>query len=133
MSRILPLAAILTLAACTTGPASVDRTPLPGVSDEETSFRSGTVRNIYRGQGDVIFVQASGRWYRTLLNDGCMSAVFSQQPTYIFDVRGSSKVDRYTRVEIMDGNGPSFFCQIQSIRRSDAPPMVDSSSVVPLG
>ena len=133
MSRLLPLAAALSVAACATSPAPVDTTPLPGVSDVETSFLAGTVRNIYRGDGDVIFVQAGGRWYRTLLNEGCLRAVMSPQPTYVFDNRGTSKVDRFTRVEIIDGSGPAFSCQVQSIRQSDAPPMVDANSVVPRG
>ena len=133
MLRPLPIVAALALAACTTGPGPLDNQPLPGVSDMESSFLAGTVRNVYRGDGDVIFVQAGGRWYRTLLNAGCMDAVISPQPTYVFDSRGTSKVDRFTRVRISDGSGTAFSCQIQSIRQSDAPPMVDANSVVPRG
>lgn len=133
MTRFIPLAACLALGACATaGPTSYD-SDIPGVSAAETSFFSGTVRNVYRGEGDVIFVHASGRWYRTALNEGCLDNVMSKNPTFIFESQGTSKVDRFTRVGVVDGGGLPLQCQVRSIRESLAPQMVDADSIVPRG
>lgn len=131
MSRIAFLAALLALSACaSTAPTSFQR-ELPDVSSEETSFFSSSIRNVYRGDGDVIFVQAAGRWYRTLLNEGCLDGVSSSNPGFAFGSEGTSKVDRFTRVYVMDGGGMPLQCQVRSVRESLPPPMVDSASVVP--
>lgn len=135
MIRFAALTACLALGACATAPTgnSAFKSDIPGVSAEETSFFSASVRNVYRGDGDVIFVNASGRWYRTALNEGCLDAVVSKSPTFIFESKGTSKVDRFTRVGVVDGGGLPLNCQIRSIRESMAPQMVDANSIVPRG
>ncbi len=106
---------------------------LAGVSDEETTI-SGSIRQYHRGNGDVVFVlDQAGRWYRVGLNEGCLKAtprIFNLS----FDVTdGVSRIDRFTRVLIDQGGGTlQTSCKVDSIRRSEAPPQVDSKSPVTL-
>ena len=133
MTRFITLATALALAACAHGGPTVYESDIPGVAAAETSFFSGSVHNVLRGDNDVIFVSAAGRWYRTQLNDGCLERVASNNPTFIFQSQGTSKVDRFTKVHVVDGGGMPLQCKITSIRESLAPPMVDSQSIVPRG
>ena len=95
------------------------------------SFFSTSIQNVFRGDGDVLFVNAAGRWYRTELNEGCMDSVLNKNPQYQFLNRGSTKVDAFTRVKVKDGGGNLLIeCQVRSVLQTAAPPMVDSSSTV---
>ncbi|MBW0145604.1 DUF6491 family protein [Sphingomicrobium clamense] len=133
MTRLAPLAALLALGACATAEKTSFNSDIPGVAAQEASFFSGTIRNVYRGDNDIIFVRAAGRWYRTALNEGCLDSIVATNPTFIFDSQGTSKVDRFTRVHVVDGGGMPLQCQVRSIRQSLAPQMVDASSIVPRG
>jgi hypothetical protein len=103
---------------------------LPGVADKETSIPSGSISEYHRGNGDVIFVRhQTDRWYRVQLNEGCLSTL-ARSDQLMFD-RSSpgDRIDRFTRVHqpVMGTN-----CTITSIRRSVAPPQVDSKSPITL-
>lgn len=133
MIRFPLFASLLTLGACATAVTTSFDSDLPGVSAEETHFFSSTVRNVYRGDGDVVFVNAAGRWFRTELNEGCLDGVASRNPNFVFQSQATSKVDRFTRVGVVDGGGLPLQCQVRSIRESLAPQMVDADSIVPRG
>jgi len=131
MKTLLPLA-LLALAA----PLAAAEAPhhLPGISDEETSITSGPISRYHRGNGDVLFVlDRAGRWYRVGLNEGCLSnspRIYSLAFGY---TDGNARIDRFTKVMIKDSSGAlGFNCQIASIRRSEAPPQVNSKSPVTL-
>jgi len=127
------IATATALCAFATTAAMADTTaPLAGVSDHETSFQStrGTPE-YFLGHGDVIFVRAqTDRWYRLVLNEGCTRGLTRQAATISFDADASGRVDRSSRVLFSGDSGRT--CLIDSIRRSEAPPQVDSKSVVTL-
>jgi hypothetical protein len=107
---------------------------LAGVSDEETRIPPGGITQYQRGNGDVLVVlDRTGRWYRLGLNEGCLS---NSPHIYAltFGYSGAvARIDRFTKVLIRDTGGQSqFSCQIDSIRRSEAPPQVNSKSRVTL-
>jgi hypothetical protein len=107
---------------------------LAGVSDEETSIPSGGIQQYHAGRGDVLFVlDRAGRWYRLGLNDGCLSTTPRIQSLSFDQANGSQRIDRFTKVRIkQDAGALQNVCLIDSIRRSEAPPQVDSKSPVTL-
>lgn len=131
MIKLLPLT-LLALAA----PLAAAGAPhaLAGVSDEETTIPSGGISQYHRGKGDVLFVlDRTGSWYRIGLNEGCLSTT-PRIHSVAFDTgKGSSRIDRFSRVLIDQGGGTlQASCKVDSIRRSEAPPQVDSKSPVTL-
>lgn len=122
---IASIAVLLPGALAAAAPAA-----LPGVSDEETDIPSGGIREYHRGKGDVIFVRhRTGRWYRIELNDGCLDNGLTSD-SLSFDSRNpGGRIDRFTRVS---QPRTGLNCSIESIRRSAAPPQVNSRSPVTL-
>ncbi|AKH41099.1 hypothetical protein FHS61_001623 [Altererythrobacter atlanticus] len=101
---------------------------LPGVSDEETRITSGSVESVVRSTDSLLFVRdRANRWYRVQLNDNCLRPV-PQMETLLFDNAGSGPIDKFTSVRAQQ---TGISCRIVSIRRSEAPPQVDSKSRVP--
>jgi hypothetical protein len=131
MKALLALAAAVTAAPLSaSGPSSL---PLPGVADEETTI-SSAVEDFRRGHGDVLFVRdRTQRWYRLQLNDGCLKPPLLTR-NIEFQNRGfASRVTRFTSVRLREASGSwSRTCSIESIRRSVAPPQVNSNSPVTL-
>lgn len=127
LRKLLPL----TLLSIAMPLAASETHPLAGVSDKETSIPSGGVTQFHQGRGDVVFVlDRAGRWYRVALNEGCLSSKGSIQ-TLSFDTDTvGGRIDRFTRVTVK--SGVALNCMITSIRRSEAPPQVDSGSPVTL-
>jgi hypothetical protein len=127
--KCLPVLAILaSLAAAPL--AAAQQVPLAGVADEETTIPSGQIRDFQRGNGDVLFVRhQTDRWYRLQLNEGCLGTLRSSDPLVFGGNDPGGKIDRFTRVV-----QPAYrvSCHIESIRRSAAPPQVDSDSPVTL-
>ena len=124
--------AILVATALLAAPVAATTAPesLAGVADEETTIPSGEIREFHRGHGDVLFVRhRTDRWYRVELNKGCLKTL-ARSDQLMFD-RSSpgDRIDRFTRVRqpVMGTN-----CSITSIRRSVAPPQVDSKSPITL-
>lgn len=119
------------LAALACLSASAHAQELPGITDEETVIPFGGVREFHKGHGDVLFVRdRETKWYRIALNKGCLSNSGPLR-SVIFDSSGpSTRIDRTTMV-ILDSGVP-VHCRIESIRRSEAPPQVDSKSRVTL-
>jgi hypothetical protein len=118
-------------AAMLTAPlAAQPAASLPGVADEETEIPSGGIQEYQRGHGDVIFVRhQTDRWYRVQLNNGCLSNL-RRSDRLVFDSSASTgRIDRFTRVR-QPVIGAS--CSIESIRRSAAPPQINSKSPVTL-
>ena len=107
---------------------------LPGVSEQETTIPAGGISRYHRGKGDVLFVlDRAGRWYRLGLNEGCLSASPRIETVAFGYSNGIQRVDHFTRVLIAESRGgPKINCRIESIRRSEAPPQVDSDSPVTL-
>lgn len=127
MAMLPSLISVMALAA-----ASVT-TPLAGVSDEETTISSaadGSITDYHFGNGDVIFVRdRTLRWYRVQLNKDCLAHTVQRDQPIAFESGFSQQIDRFTRVHLLQDG---VFCNIDSIRRSAAPPQVDSKSVVTL-
>jgi hypothetical protein len=127
--KCLPVLAIL--ASLTSAPlAAAQHVPLAGVADEETTIPSGQIRDFQRGKGDVLFVRDRiDRWYRLKLTEGCLGTLRSSDPLVFGGNNPGGKIDRFTRVL-----QPAYkvSCHIESIRRSAAPPQVDSESPVTL-
>ena len=116
-------------------PAAAQSTAsLPGVADQETTIPSGSISQYHRGNGDVLFVlDRTGRWYRVGLNEGCLSSSPRIHSLAFQHRGGSQRVDRFTTV-LIDPVGGAFrtTCAIDSIRRSEAPPQINSKSPVTL-
>ena len=130
MKAALASAAISLAAPLAAQPAGA----LPGVANEETTIPSGGITQFHRGKGDVLFVlDRVGHWYRLGLNEGCLSTaprIYSLAFSYS---GGIQRIDRFTQVFIRDSGGRlGLNCRIDSIRRSEAPPQVDSKSPVTL-
>lgn len=131
MKRLLPLA----LLALATPLAAADTVQhLAGVADEETTIPSGGIKQYHAGKGDVVFVlDRAGRWYRVGLNEGCLSKTPRIQSLAFDQPDGAQRIDRFTTVRIkQDAGALQHTCRIASIRRSEAPPQVDSKSPVTL-
>ena len=112
-------------------PAAVAAASLPGVSDEETTIRSGAIREMHAGKGDVLFVRdRENKWYRMALNEGCIADLGSVPNATFISRDISGEIDLLATVVIE--NGGQRRCAINSIRRSVAPPQVDSKSPVTL-
>lgn len=130
MEILATLAAALLAAPLAAQPAG----SLPGVSDEETAIPSGQITRFHRGNGDVVFVlDRAGHWYRLGLNEGCLKATPNIHSLAFANAVSGQRVDRFTNV-VIDGHQGSLqlTCRIESIRRSAAPPQVDSKSPVTL-
>lgn len=126
IKHLVPLA-ILAVAT----PLAAAETSLPGVSDEETAIRSGKVEEFQRGKGDVVFLRdRENKWYRVALNSGCLKGSMEIETMSFETSDTSSRIDKLTRVNLTDGITRT--CLIDSIRRSEAPPQVDSKSPVTL-
>jgi len=107
---------------------------LPGVSDQETTIPFGGITRFHRGHHDNLFVlDRAGHWYRLGLNKGCLSGTPRISVVAFDSGAASERIDRFTRV-IVSGPGGTLpvNCQLDSIRRSEAPPQFDSNSRVTL-
>jgi hypothetical protein len=124
-------AAIVLTAALVAMPlAAAAATPLAGVEDEETRIRSGDVREFHRGNGDVIFVRdRENKWYRVALNEGCLGSDWSGQSVAFRARDVSGEINKLSEVRFLEQGRA---CNIDSIRRSVAPPQVDSKSPITL-
>lgn len=128
MKLLLAITAALIAAPLAANPALPH---LAGVSDEETTIPYGNIQQAERGHGDVLFVRdRTNQWYRLGLNPGCLRDTTVQLDQVIFDHQSpTSGIDRFTLVKLPRDLRS---CAIQSIRRSAAPPQVDSHSKVTL-
>jgi hypothetical protein len=119
-----------------TAPLAAAEAPrsLAGVADTETTIPSGGITQYHAGKADVLFVlDRAGRWYRVGLNEGCLSNTARIYSLSFGSSDGTSRIDRFTKVMIKDSAGAfALNCQIASIRRSEAPPQVNSKSPVTL-
>ena len=108
---------------------------IPGVSDEETTIAyagEDGIREYHFGGGDSLYVRdRRGDWYRVGLNEGCLSGMGGLNgETMIFRVGSDQRLDTFSRVYFEQARRN---CGVRSIRRSVAPPQVDSQSPIPLG
>ena len=131
MKKLFPLA-LLAFAA----PLAAASAPqhLAGVSDEETAVPAGGIMDFHRGNGDVLFVSDhSGRWYRLGLNEGCLRQS-NRIGSIAFGIKdGVGRIDHFTTVLVREVSGSrGFTCNVDSIRRSEAPPQINSKSPVTL-
>ncbi|QIG78815.1 hypothetical protein [Stakelama tenebrarum] len=130
MMRIL----LTTAAALTTAMAlpAAAQEALPGVSDEETTISfaaDGGIRQIVKGHGDVLFLRdRTERWYRVETSHGCLDQ-YRESMTTIVDTGINNRFDRNSMLRIPQ---LAISCGVTSIRASEAPPQVDSDSVVTL-
>ena len=110
--------------------AAADTPPLAGVADQETRIRSGEIQEFHRGNGDVIFVRdRENKWYRVALNAGCLGNDWAGE-NIVFRARDvSGEINKLTEVRFPE---QARGCNIDSIRRSVAPPQVDSKSPITL-
>ncbi|ANU08472.1 hypothetical protein [Paraurantiacibacter namhicola] len=126
-AAILPA---ITLAACATAHEPVQLAAIPGVDDRETVITSGIVEEYHRGAGDSLYVRdRENKWYRVGLNEGCLKGGFVGNRIVFERDPGVGRIDTFSRV-ILTESGRS--CNVTSIRRSVAPPQVDSSSPLPV-
>lgn len=110
-------------------PGSAGAQEIPGVKNEETKIRSGQILDVYRGQGDAVYVRdRDNRWFRLGLNDGCLDRGRILTPFAVSKLMGSSGSIRRGDQVSLGGQR----CVIVSIRRSVAPPQVDSNSPIPV-
>ena len=124
IAAALALAVIAAPVVAASGPA------LAGVSDEETTIRSGVVKDFHRGSGDVIFVlDRENKWYRVALNRNCIAGQQIGEMAKFEPRDVSGEINKLTRV-VFPEHGIN--CNIDSIRRSVAPPQVDSKSPITL-
>jgi len=130
MKLFLPVA----VALFATPLAAYSAGPLPGIADEETTIPSGGITQFHRGKGDVLFVlDRAGRWYRLGLNEGCLSTTPRIDSLAFGYSGGIQRVDRFTQVFIRESRAHhGLNCRVDSIRRSEAPPQIDSKSRVTL-
>jgi len=103
---------------------------LAGVSDRETTIPSGGISAYYYGKGDVLFVRdQAARWYRLGLNKGCLGTPVTNDGV-VFEGDGvTGRIDTFTQVRFINDRR---VCRVDSIRRSVAPPQVDSDSPITL-
>lgn len=122
--------AIAIAAAILAVPLAAQPQSLPGVSDQETTIRSGRIVDFERGHGDVLFVRDRlNKWYRLELNRNCIAG-HDVGRRAAFEPRDiSGHINKLTRV-VFTEHGIS--CNIDSIRSSVAPPQVDSQSPITL-
>ena len=127
MPRFFAPLAILSAAIA----APVSAQSLPGVSDEEGVIRNVRIQQIQRGNGDVVFVRDGNlRWYRVALNEGCLDNAPLVDRAFFRPGGLGNRIDRFSMFVLAEGSSRS--CRIDSIRRSEAPPQVDSDSIVTL-
>lgn len=128
MKAVLALALASIFAAAPLAAADAPR--LAGVSDEETRIRSGMIREFHRGNGDVIFVRdRENKWFRVALNDGCLGNDWAGENIAFRPRDLSGEINKLTEVRFIEQGRR---CNIDSIRRSVAPPQVDSKSPITL-
>ena len=124
-SIALALAALSATPALATAPA----VSLPGVSDRETNIL-GSVAQYVLGKGDVLFVRDRiNRWYRVALTLGCRQSAWPQDTVQFEGDRTIGMIDTFSHVHFLREGRT---CGIDSIRKSAAPPQVDSRSPVTL-
>lgn len=132
LARILIAFAATCLAIGLASPGSAQS--IPGVSDEETSIAfagDGGIRETHVGSGDSLYVRdRRGDWYRVGLNEGCLSGIAPRHDTIRFRIGPDDRLDRFSQVHFAQSLRT---CSVASIRRSVAPPQVDSQSPIPLG
>lgn len=110
---------------------ATDGPSLAGVSDDETEIRSGQIREFHRGHGDVFFMRdRENKWYRVQLNPGCLKGIGDPRAISVNARDVSGRVNKLSQVVVYDGM--TAHCNIDSIRRSVAPPQVDSKSPITL-
>jgi len=127
--------AVFTIAAAVVAAplAAQGAASLPGVADEETTIPSGGINQFHAGKGDVLFVlDRAGRWYRVGLNEGCLHPTLGIDSLAFGNAFGSERIDRFTHVRIERKDSLVRSCRIDSIRRSEAPPQLNSQSRVTL-
>ena len=122
--------AIVIAVAILAAPLAAQPLSLAGVSDHETTIRSGLILDFQRVNGDVLFVRDRlNKWYRLKLNRNCIAGHDVGRHA-AFEPRDiSGHINKLTRV-VFTEHGIS--CNIDSIRRSVAPPQVDSKSPITL-
>lgn len=127
--KLIAIATILAATSLATTSMAAAQS-LAGVSDEETVIRSGVIEDFQRGNGDVIFVRdRENKWYRVQLNQNCIAGQ-SVGAAALFQPRDQSgHINTMTQVGFTEHG---IICNIDSIRRSSAPPQVDSRSPVTL-
>ncbi|MGV3554823.1 MAG: hypothetical protein ACO1OD_06165 [Croceibacterium sp.] len=125
-------AALALFAAAAAAPlAAANTVPLAGVSDQETRIPSGEIREFHRGNGDVMFVRdRENKWFRVAFNSGCLKGTYDPRSMSFSTQDVSGRIDQLTRVTIY--GAMTRTCLIDSIRRSVAPPQVDSKSPITL-
>ncbi len=105
---------------------------LPGVSDTETTIAyagNGGIGQIVKGHGDVLFVRdRADKWYRVQTNSGCLRQ-YRDSMTMIVDTGNNARFDKFSHLRIPQ---LAITCGVNSIRASEAPPQVDSNSIVTL-
>lgn len=127
MKTALAISAALLTAPVAAAPVA----NLAGVSDEETVIRSSQLREFHRGKGDVVFVRdRTNAWYRMQLNEGCLEGPGRFRSMTVDSGAVSDRIDKFSTVTFYDGMRRT--CMIDSIRRSVAPPQVDSTSPITL-
>lgn len=125
-----PFVAIALGACATAAPSSQQFVSIPGVQDEETVIRSGVIEEYHYGGGDSLYVRdRENKWFRLGLNDGCFRNGFVGQRVLFSTPDLTGRIDTMASV-ILGETGRT--CQINSIRRSVAPPQVDSKSPIPI-
>ena len=111
--------------------AAAAASPLAGVSDEETRISSGEIREYHRGNGDVMFMRdRENKWFRVEFNPGCLKGTSDPRSMSFSTQDASGRIDQLTRVTVY--GAMTRTCLIDSIRRSVAPPQVDSKSPITL-
>ena len=123
-------ATAILLSACATAQAAPEMVAIPGVENQETVIRSGVVEEYHRGQGDAMYVRdRENKWYRLGLNDGCIRDGFLGESAVFQTNDPSGRIDYLSKIYFSDSGR---YCTINSIRRSVAPPQVDSDSPIPV-
>ena len=123
------IASLIGASLLAAGPAAPQQA-LPGISDEETVIHFAApagLRDFHFGKGDVLFVRdRRNDWFRVQLNKGCLKNARLFRAIGI-DAGGDTRLEANDRLYI---GGRS--CLIDSLRASEAPPQVDSKSIVTL-
>jgi hypothetical protein len=126
MKTVLALLALAVAAPLAASPT------LPGVSDEESDINFLPLTKFEQGNGDVLFVRdSSNRWFRVVLNQGCLRGAGPIQRMEVSLAPGIARLQRNASLTLDDLGVPRN-CLVSSIRRSVAPPQVDSKSPITL-
>ena len=72
----------------------------------------------------MFVLDRAGRWYRLGLNDGCLANAPRVDSLAFGYTDGVTRIDKFTKVLIKPSGGSlTFNCQVDSVRRSEAPPI----------